>query len=274
MSNEEINIEELLKTIYDNKALIEKEKIEIEEKSNQIDSLKKSLEIDNTKIKNQEKELIENAKIKARDILLNAKEESAEIIKKLNKSKNVKDANTLRNTLNNKIKQIQMYDSNEVNNDTSTLSPEDVFINMNVYVRNFNQNGIVISNVSKSNDVLVQIGNIKTSVNISNLDKIDDTKVHINKGNIGYKGISKSKNIKSEINVIGLNVEEAIFVIDKFLDDCSLAKLQTIRIVHGKGTGKLREGIHNFLKKHSIVNSFRLGTYGEGDMGVTIVELK
>ena len=84
----------------------------------------------------------------------------------------------------------------------------------------------------------------------------------------------KSKNINSEINVIGQNVEEACFVIDKYLDDCAIAKLSPVRIVHGKGTGKLREGIHNFLRKNSHVKSFRLGTFGEGEMGVTVVELK
>jgi DNA mismatch repair protein MutS2 len=275
MSSKEINIEELLKNIYDNKVYIEKEKIEIEKKSNQLDSLRKSLEHDSTKIKNQEKELIENAKIKARNILLDAKEESTKIIRKLNKSENIKDANFLRNILNDKIKQIQIDNVDEINNN-STLTSKDISVNMDVYVKSFKQNGIVISNVTKSNEVLVQIGNIKTSVNINNLEKIPDSKKHKNKStsNIGYNGISKSKNIKSEINVIGLNVEEATFVVDKFLDDCSLAKLQTVRIVHGKGTGKLREGIHNFLKKQPIVNSFRLGTYGEGEMGVTIVELK
>ena len=86
--------------------------------------------------------------------------------------------------------------------------------------------------------------------------------------------ISKSKNIKPEINVIGMNVEEANFVIDKFLDDCALAKLETVRIIHGKGTGKLKNGIHQFLKNNSHVKSFRLGTFGEGEMGVTVVTLR
>ena len=86
--------------------------------------------------------------------------------------------------------------------------------------------------------------------------------------------VSKSKTVSSEINVIGLTVDEAIPLVDKFLDDCFLAKLETARIVHGKGTGKLRQGIHAFLKKQKRVKSFRIGTYGEGEMGVTIVELK
>ena len=77
-----------------------------------------------------------------------------------------------------------------------------------------------------------------------------------------------------EINVIGQNIEEACFVIDKYLDDCYIAKLSPVRIVHGKGTGALRTGIHNYLKKNKLVDSFRLGTFGEGEMGVTIVTLK
>ena len=84
----------------------------------------------------------------------------------------------------------------------------------------------------------------------------------------------KSKNISSEINVIGLNVDQAIPIVDKYLDDCYMANLEQARIVHGKGTGKLREGIHNFLKKHPHVKSFRLGTFGEGEMGVTVVSFK
>ena len=88
------------------------------------------------------------------------------------------------------------------------------------------------------------------------------------------KNSSKAQNISPEINVIGMNVSDATFVIDKYLDDCSIAKLCTVRIVHGKGTGKLRDGIHQFLRKNPHVKSFRLGTFGEGEMGVTIVELK
>ena len=84
----------------------------------------------------------------------------------------------------------------------------------------------------------------------------------------------KSQNVSTEINVIGLNVDEATFLIDKYIDDCAIAKLSPIRIVHGKGTGKLRQGIHTFLKSNPHVKSFRLGTFGEGEMGVTIVDLK
>ena len=285
LSSKEIAFEDLLKNIYDDKALIEKEKEDITKELNQAKLLRKSLERDNTSLKQKESELINTAKIKARNILLDAKEEANEIIKEMNnlakenQLNNNSKLSNLRNTLNSKIKDIKIYDENEDNNSSNTnLKPEDIYLNMNVFVKTLKQPGIVVSNVSKSNEVRVQIGSIKTNVNIKNLEKLDNsntnTKDDSTSSSYSYANISKTMNAKSEINVIGYNVDEAIFVIDKFLDDCYLAKLQTVRIIHGKGTGKLRNGIHNFLKTNPHVKSFRLGSFGEGEMGVTVVELK
>ena len=280
MSSQEVDIEELLKNIYDNKSLIEKEKFEIETKLHEIDKLKKSLEHDNSSFKKQEQELINNAKIKARNILLDAKDDANQIIKALNNVNSVKQADNLRNKLNTKIREINIDDNSNKNTiSTSSISVDEIYPNQEVYISNFGQNGIILSHVSKSNEVQVQIGNLKTNVNIKYLEKIKSSNKTVSPNEtISYTSknnyISKTKNAKSEINVIGLNSEEAIFVVDKFLDDCSLAKLQNIRIVHGKGTGKLKNSIHKYLKNHPHVNSFRLGTYGEGESGVTIVELK
>ena len=146
---------------------------------------------------------------------------------------------------------------------------------MTVFVRKFNKNGIILSRPSKSDEVQVQIGMIKTNVPVDELEKAhSDNSTKEKPLTSTYSNLSRAKNVKSEINVIGLNVEEAVFVVDKFLDDASLAKLNNVRIVHGKGTGKLMKGIHKFLKTNPHVKSFRLGTYGEGEMGVTVVELK
>mgnify|MGYP004663018587 FL=1 len=274
MSSDAVNIEELLKTIYDDKSLIEKEKEEIQKQLNQINLLRKSLERDNSLLKQQELDLINNAKTKARNILLDAKEEATNIIKQLNNSKDSNQINTLRNKLNTDIKNIKI--TNSKNSSKEHIPSEEIKPNMEVYIPTFTKNGIILSHVNKSNEVQVQIGNIKTNININNIEKISTSNKtnETSNTNLGYTKISKTKNIKSEINVIGLNVEEAIFVVDKFLDDCSLVKLQNVRIVHGKGTGKLRTGIHSFLKNNPHVKSFRLGTYGEGEMGVTVVELK
>ena len=274
MTHEQINFEELLKNIYDNKSILDKEKLELEKELQYVSELRKSLEEQEKAIKEQSENLIHDSKIKAKNILLDAKEEANDLIKKMNQTSDIKELNQLRNQLNKEIKEIYFEKENFSSVDQNeVLKPEDIFPNMPVFITNLGQNGIVISQISKSNEVQVQIGNIKTYVNIKYLQKIKDFKLNP-KVSSSYSNISKSKNIHTEINVIGLNVEEATFVVDKFLDDCSLAKLSTVRIVHGKGTGKLREGIHKFLKNHPHVKSFRIGTYGEGEMGVTIVELK
>lgn len=273
MSSNDITFEELLKNIYDDKQFIEKEKEKILAESKQIDMLKEKLQKENLEKERQEKEIINNAKIKARNILLEAKEDANEMIKKLSDIKDSKEIHTLRNALNDKIKNIHLEQTiSENTSNTNFLSKEEVKPGKEVFVTSFNQNGIVLSNVSRNNEVQVQIGSMKMNIKLNLLQNPKNT--HTSKSTHTSSHISKSRNIKPEINVIGMNVEEANFVIDKFLDDCALAKLETVRIIHGKGTGKLKNGIHQFLKTNSHVKSFRLGTFGEGEMGVTVVELK
>lgn len=272
LNSNDINIEELLKNIYDNKAKIELEKQEIEKNLEESKLLKANLEKDNSSLERQKIDLINNAKIEARNILLNAKDEANEIIKQISNSNDTKFNNNLRNKLNDKINNITL-DSALENTKISSLNKSDIKPNTEVFVTTLKQNGTIISNISKSNEVIVQIGSIKMNIPIKYLEKakqVNNTK----QANKNYTSISKTRTAKTEINVIGYTVEEATFVVDKFLDDCSLAKIKTARIVHGKGTGKLKNGIHEFLKKHPHVLSYRLGTFGEGEMGVTIVEIK
>ena len=271
LKDDNIHIEDILKNIYDNKIQIEYEKQEIDKNLMQIQNLRKELEKENKDVKQKEQELIENAELEAREIILTAKDEVNEIIKKLNNiNGDLKTANNLRNTLNDKLKQ---FDVKKIEN--GNLEKKDIQLGMLVEVIPFNTTGTVISLPNKSNEVQIQIGNTKMNISLSNLNKtkktltnenFSTTKVNRNNG-------SKSKYISPEINVIGQNVDEAIYIIDKYLDDCAISNISPIRIVHGKGTGKLREGIHAFLKKHPHVKSFRLGTFGEGEMGVTVVEL-
>ena len=148
---------------------------------------------------------------------------------------------------------------------------------MNVFVIPLSKEGIVTSLPNASSEVEVQIGSLKTNINIDKLMKIKNTQSNKKvSNNTSFKNSisNKSKSISPEINVIGLNIEEATQIIEKYLDDANLSKLETVRIVHGKGTGKLRTGIHAFLKKHPHVKSFRVGTYGEGEMGGTVVTLR
>lgn len=271
LKDDNIHIEDILKNIYDNKIQIEYEKQEIDKNLMQIQNLRKELEKENKDVKQKEQELIENAKLEAREIILTAKDEVNEIIKKLNNiNGDLKTANNLRNTLNDKLKQ---FDVKKIEN--GNLEKKDIQLGMLVEVIPFNATGTVISLPNKSNEVQIQIGNTKMNISLSNLNKTNKTLTNENFSTtkVNRNNGSKSKYISPEINVIGQNVDEAIYIIDKYLDDCAISNISPIRIVHGKGTGKLREGIHAFLKKHPHVKSFRLGTFGEGEMGVTVVEL-
>ncbi len=277
MTTQQINIEDLLKNIYDQKSKIEQEKVDIDTKLENISNLKKSLTHDNEKLKAEELNIINNAKIKARNILLDAKEEANDIIKEMTSisksSNNLKNADLLRSKLNKDIKNINITKVDK-NFSENSLDISEAVPKTEVFIKSLGKNGTIISYPSKSNEVQVQVGILKMNIAISDLEKISKPSSNSKPLQSTYSNITKTRNISSEINVIGMNVEDANFVIDQFLDDASMAKLKTIRIVHGKGTGKLREGIHRFLKKNTHVKSFRIGTYGEGEMGVTVVELK
>ncbi len=279
MDKQDVDIEALLKKIYDDKIEIEREKEEIQKNLNQVQVLKKNLERDDSKLKMQEQELINNAKIKARDILLDAKDEAAKLISEMKKIENtsgaVDELNKLRNSLNSSIKEKSIKDTEE-NVANNPISRDLIKNGLKVYITNLNQNGIICSSkINKNDEVQVQIGLIKTNVNIKYLELPRKLKNDLTKPVVSSSPkVNKTRFANSEINVIGLTVDEAIPLVDKFLDDCFLAKIQTARIVHGKGTGKLRNAIQSFLKKHKRVKSFRVGGFGEGEMGVTVVELK
>ena len=273
INSDKINIEELLTNIYEDKRIIEAEKEKTLENSKKIEDLKKSLEFDFSKLKNEQKEIINKAKSEARDILISAKDDANEIIREIEKSSNNKESNKLRNKLNEKIDDLNIINNKSFSSPKLNLS--DLKIGMEIYVNKINQSGNILS-ISKDGKIQVQLSLGKMFFNLEDLKIVEKQNKSNNKNN--FKNTSKKefkvKAISSEINVIGQNVDEACFAIDKYLDNCTLSGLPSIRIVHGKGTGALRTGIHKFLKTHPHVKSFRLGTFGEGEMGVTIVELK
>lgn len=293
LTEDNISIEELIKNIYDDKLLIEKEKEKILKNSNQIEMLRKQLETNVSDVEDKKNEIISKAKNEAKSILISAKEDANDIIKKLNElcenanKDSLKEANLLRNSLNKNLKNNLNSSANDsksvgISNNFSDSPEKNVLsVGVDVLVKPFNMVGTILTMPNKSNEVMVQFGNTKTNVKVENLelvkksDKLNNLNNNIKSNSTNHSRIElKSKSVSPEINVIGLTVEDAIFAIDKYLDDCYLANLPNARIVHGKGTGKLREGIHAFLRKHPHVKSFRLGTFGEGEMGVTVVEFK
>ena len=278
IDKETVNLEDLLKNIYDNKSKIEDEKIRTSLALKEAEKLRDSLKHQHSNVSNKEKELIANAKQEAKQILLDAKETANSIIKDMNSAQSASKANKLRNSLNEKISSINtnVEDVELSSNLLPTIAREDIKPGLNVYVSNLKANGVIVSNISKDDTVQVQIGIMKMKVDIKNLQESADSKSSASSVNYSYSGRSslKAQNVSPEINLLGLTVDEAIPIVDKYLDDCYIAKLSPVRIVHGKGTGALCNGIHYYLKSNKFVDSFRLGTFGEGEMGVTIVNLK
>ena len=309
LKEDSVNIEDLLKNIYDDKITIENDKKEIEKNKNQIESLRKSIEQEYTLQKQKKQDNLEKVKIEAQDILISAKDDANKIIKELNNlyedfkdlenidfnnwtdseiaifvkqhfnKSSLKNANKIRENLNSSIDSLR--NSNKTVNENKAkilIKKDDLKVGNKLKLYSFSEIATIISLSGKIDQLQVQIGNAKMNIKISDIDKIIDKDKKINISSTSHSKSTlasfKSKEISAEINVIGQNVEEACFVIDKYLDDCIISKLSPVRIVHGKGTGKLREGIHSFLKNHPHVKSFRLGTFGKGEMGVTIVELK
>ena len=275
IDNDNICIEDLLKEIYNNQIEIEKQKEEISKNLRQVEMLRKKLETDYSDSEEKAILMVENAKKEARDILLDVQDEATQIIKKMN-SLSKKNSKTslqemydLKNKVTDKIKDFSINNKNQKGN----LSPDEIKLGMQVYVIPLGKNGTIVKLPNASSEVEIQVGSLKTTVTIDKLVKTKQEALNPIKPTKN-KSIIKSKNISNEINVIGLTVYEAIPIVDKYLDDANIAKLETIRIVHGKGTGKLKAGIHAFLKKHPHVKSYRMGTFGEGEMGVTVVTIK
>ncbi len=265
--------EDLLKEIYDSKALIESEKEKTLQYSNKIEKLKQKLENEITDLEEHKKDYLQKAKQEAREILLSAKQEANDIIKEMESEKNSsKNLNTLRNKLSSKLHEVNQTPEPQ-QEETTELDESQIKPGTIVFVPKFNKNGTILSYPNQSKKFNIQIDNIKTTLTPSQITIAKNTET---KKEIITKKQSNfaPKNVRTELNVIGMNIEESIFLVDKFLDEAALAKLETARIIHGKGTGVLGKGIQKYLKTHPHVKSYRYGTFGEGEMGVTIVELK
>ena len=265
-------IEDLLKEIYDSKSKIEFEKENILKQSAEITSLREALSNEYNDLAEHKKEYLQKSKQEARDIIINAKEEANEIIKRIQlESHNSKEVNKLRNKLNDKLSEVNLIEEQQLTSN-KILQEDEIKPGIIVYIPSFKKNGTILSYPNQSKKVNVQVDSIKT---ILPINQITYPKSDGNKENIIKSRRSNfiPKKVQTELNIIGMNIEESLPLVDKFLDDAILAKLERVRIVHGKGTGTLGKGIQKYLKTHPHVKSFRYGTFGEGEMGVTIVEL-
>ena len=249
----------------------------------EAEALKKIVEEQKEKLDKQKEKIIHEARQEARKILQEAKDEADKIIKEIQKSAreaqkviDYRDMEEARGSLRERLKELDEEILKPVSKKITGKTPEKLKKGDKVFVTSLNQKGIVIIPPNANGDVTVQAGIMKLSVHLSDLILDDEEENQDKKIKATRTTAAKSKtmNIGPELDLRGQTVDEAIINTDKYLDEAFLSSLSQVTIIHGKGTGALRQAIHQLLRRHPHVKSYRLGKYGEGETGVTIVELK
>lgn len=282
ISSNEQNFEDLLSDLEASRITIEKEQAEINRYKSEIAALKQQLKNKQEKLDESRDAILRKAKEEANQILQEAKDTADEAIRNFNKygttRPSIQEMEKQRTNIREKMAANEKKSSK--GKDTAIYNPKvpkKLRIGDSVKVLSMNLTGTVHSLPNAKGDLFVQMGILRSQVNIKDLVLIEDaapgSKKYAKTG-AGKLKISKSASVSTEINLIGKTVDEAIALLDKYLDDAYLAHLPSVRIVHGKGTGALRSAVQSHLKRQSYIKSFHLGEFGEGDAGVTIAEFK
>lgn len=283
ISSENVKFEDVITDLEISKKTVIYEQERAEQYRKEAERLKNEVESQKTKINEQKEKILSEARLEARMVYQRAKEESDRIIKEMNKEVREKTANQSRmndkrSELKGRVSQIDDLISKAQKKKVASVKPiQNLKSGDEVYVVSFDKTGIALSAPDSNGDVMVQTGNMKIKVPLTELTYYEAKKEPKNNSsrNISTRvRAGKSQFISSEIDCRGQNVEEGLGNIDKYLDDAFLAGLKTVTIIHGKGTGVLRAAVQKYLRTNPHVRSFRPGVYGEGEMGVTIVELK
>ncbi len=279
IDNDALDMESILADLEKSKRTIEQEQAEIAANKEEIQKLKNRLASKNEHIEQRKQDILRNAREEAREILEEAKAFADESIRKYNnwdKKQNAsnKDMEKARGEIRDKLNEVNDKLTYKTSNRKSKHKASDFKLGDSVHVISLNLEGTVRSLPNQKGEITVQMGILQSTVKITDVEIIQEKKQSKQEKTAQYRAaVNKSMNIKPEINLLGLTVDEAIMELDKYLDDACLSHLNQVRVVHGKGTGALRKGIHEYLKRQSYVKNFRLGEFGEGDAGVTIVEL-
>lgn len=276
-----IDFESMLSELEKNKAEIEREQSELIKTRQEIDLLKKQLREKQDDIKEKRAELLRQAREEAHKILSDAKEVADESIRKYNAwaqhpgQDNTKKMEGRRSDLRGKMSKLEKQLAYKGKKAKVILKPEDFKVGDPVFVTTLSLKGTVKSPANKNGDIVVQMGFLSSTVNYKNLELLDAKKENTqeNKPKDRYS-INKAATISPEINLLGSTVDEAVARLEKYLDDAMIAGLSSVRVVHGKGTGALRKGIHEYLRRQKFIKSYKLAEFGEGDAGVTIVTFR
>ncbi len=282
MDAEDENFEDLISNLEENRIAMEQEKLTIQQYKDEIETLKHKLEQKQARLDSQKEKILRQANEEAHAILREAKEVADETIKNFHKfgkaNISAKEMEQERDRLRAKMNQAQK--GMALKQETPPANhkvPKKLRIGDSVKVLSLNLKGTVHTLPNEKGDLYVQMGILRSLVNIQDLVLLEEPSPYKSKpkgGGSGKLKMSKSLSVSTEINLIGKTTDEAVALLDKYLDDAYLAHMPSVRVVHGKGTGALRKAVHSHLKRLKYVKSFRLGEFGEGDSGVTIVEFK
>ncbi len=276
------SFEDVISTLEENRILIEKERLEIEQYKAEIATLKSQLEKKQENLDQKKAKILQEANEQAHAILREAKEYADQTMKNFNKfgKENIsaKEMEAERQKLREQMNKVEKNISIKKEAKTGNLKASDLHLGDGVQVLSMNIKGTVSTLPDAKGYLFVQMGIMRSKIHISDLILLNEEPVikapNMQKTNTGKIKMSKSFSVGIEINLLGKTVDEAIAELDKYLDDAYLAHMPSVRVVHGKGTGALRKGVHQYLRSVKYVASFRLGEMGEGDAGVTIVEFK
>ncbi len=282
ISQEDESFEDVISTLEENRITIEKERMEIARYKSEVEDLKKQLETKQEKLNQQRDRILREANEQAHAILRDAKEYADQTIKDFNKfgkaNISIKEMENKRQNLRKKMNKVESNMSKKEKKVTGNLKPSDLHLGDGVKVLSLNLKGTVSTLPDAKGYLLVQMGIMRSKIHISDLVLLQEETVisapNMQRTSAGKIKMSKSSSVGIEINLLGRTVDEAIAELDKYLDDAYLAHIPSVRVVHGKGTGALRKGIHNYLRRVKYVSSFHLAEFGEGDAGVTIVNFK
>ena len=282
LSDKDVDFEDMLANLEASRITIEKEQLEIQKYKAEIEQLKQRLTTKNERLDASRDDILRKANEEAYQILKEAKDLADETIRNFNKygqgqapmSKMEKERSKVRDKMNASEKKLSMKKRETVNHKV----PKKLRVGDSVKVLSMNLKGTVLTLPNAKGDLYVQMGILRSLVNIKDLVLIDDDATSpiakkYGGSSSGKIKMSKSASVSTEINLIGMTVDEAIAHLDKYLDDAYLAHLPSVRIVHGKGTGALRNAVQAHLRRQKYVKSFHVGAAGEGDGGVTIAEV-
>ena len=282
LASEDVAFEDVISDLEKSRVTIEREKLELEEYKKEVEDLKNQLKAKNERLDERSDNILQKAREEASAILREAKETADDAIRKLNKANaagmSVTELEKQRQRIKDNINKVDKGRVIKSQAPARQHKASDFHIGDRVHVASLNLDGTVHTLPNQKGELNVTIGIMNYNVNMSDLTIIEEAsemrKLKQKSSGIGKLKMSKTASISPEINLIGMTSDEAIMTLDKYLDDAFLSHISPVRIVHGKGSGVLRNAVHNYLKRQKHVKSFRLGSFGEGDYGVTIVEFK